>query len=152
MAHFLICRLDQRVAAIAADQVEETLRPLPLERIPESPPWVAGLSLIRGLAVPVVDPMYLLQDQPLGRLERLITVKLGTARRVAVQASEVLGLKDLDIESLSQLPPLAAQAQGRGLASLKVLDPELLSILEGSRLFPEDLWLKVEESGDAGHV
>ena len=52
---WLLCRQAGCYVALPAAQVVETMRPLGTDSVPEMPPFVLGLAIVRGAAVPVVD-------------------------------------------------------------------------------------------------
>lgn len=52
---YLLFTLDGDRYALAAEEIVELLALQPLKRLPEAPPWVAGLISHRGRAVPVID-------------------------------------------------------------------------------------------------
>jgi chemotaxis signal transduction protein len=52
---YLIFRAAGHVCAISTEHVDETMRPMRLTPIDNAPSFVAGLSVIRGMAYPVLD-------------------------------------------------------------------------------------------------
>ena len=58
----LMCRSGAYALALPIGDVIETMRPLPIQPVLGVPSYVAGVSLIRGAAVPVVDIARLLGD------------------------------------------------------------------------------------------
>jgi purine-binding chemotaxis protein CheW len=136
---WLLCRQGGSRIALPAAQVLETMRPLPTDAVPEMPPFVLGLAVVRGSAVPVVDAGTLL-----GRVGdtvgRWVTVSLGE-RRVALAVESVEGVQRLPSGTLERLPPLLRGASERVVAAVQALDGQLLVVLEAGRLFTEDAWL-----------
>lgn len=128
---WLLCRIGERLCGIPLAHVVETMRPLPVEPVPESPPGVVGLAIIRGAATPVVDAASLLgEEEPPGRL---VTLRLGD-RRVALALPEVLGVREVAPEIQDELPPLLAQ--NPAVERLGVLDEKLFIVLRSAVLFP----------------
>lgn len=126
-----------RVYALPIADVIETMRPLPIEPIAEGPPFVRGLSIVRGEAVPVVDLAGLLDERAGPPAERWVLVRAGD-RRVALAVERVIGLGRLDPGELSALPPLLREAHGERVRQVGRLDAALLMVLEAARLAPEE--------------
>jgi hypothetical protein len=61
----------------------------------------------------------------------------------------VIGIRPLDIESLSMLPPLLQNCSGNAVAAMRALDGELLLLLATAHLVPEAL---LDELGAGGSL
>jgi purine-binding chemotaxis protein CheW len=118
--------------------VVETLRPLTLSPLAGLPPFVRGLSIVRGAAIPVIDACRLLA-QPETIASRWVTLRLGK-RRAALAVQQVLGTGILDPADTGDLPPLLAPAGAETLRAVGALDGELLALLETSRCVPDPVW------------
>ena len=136
----LICRVGTRLCGIPLEHVVETMRALPLEPLAHLPAFVAGVSLIRGLAIPVLDVQRLLGVgvAALAR-QRYVTVRLG-ARSAALAVDAVVGVRLVDAHQLAELPALLREPGNELVLALGTLDRELLVVLERSRLLPEAVW------------
>jgi len=119
------------------------MRALAVEPLPGAPAFVAGVSIIRGAPVPVVDAAALLDGaatrEVATRPGRLVTLRVGE-RHVALAVDEVLGVRAIPAADLRELPPLLGEARGDGVAWLGAHDDGLLVVLEGTRLIPDSLW------------
>jgi len=133
----LLCRAGDHLCAIPIEHVIEVLRVLPIEPVSGAPRYVLGLCVIRGSAVPVVDTGLLLGDQTT-KSERLITIRTGD-RAIALAVEAVLGIRAIRAETFNELPPLLREAAGEAIASIGVLDAELLFVLRTARIVPADL-------------
>lgn len=131
----LICRVGRRTCALPIDAVIETMRPLPIEPMPDVHEGVLGLSVIRSVPTVVVDLARLL-DATAGPPARFVTIRTGP-RTVALAVEEVIGVRTLDTAALHAMPPLLANASS-SVVSLGTADRDLLVVLEASRLAPED--------------
>src|SRR5688500_14337406 len=69
--------------AVAARDVIEVMRPLPCEPLAGVPPFVLGVSVVRGSAIPVVDAARLVGGPP-AVATRWITLRLAPARAAAL--------------------------------------------------------------------
>ncbi len=134
----MLCRSRTRLCALPLGYVIETMRPLGLTRLAGAPPFVSGLSMIRGAPVPVIDLGALLFGSEPPSPTRFVTLRL-EERRVALALEAVLGIRELP-GTLSLLPPLLADASAEAVAAVGRLDAELLVVLEAARLVPESVW------------
>jgi purine-binding chemotaxis protein CheW len=135
-----------RVCAVPLAQVVETMRPLPVEPITGVPPFVRGLSIIRGSPVPVVDLGSLLADSAGEASTRFVTLRVGD-RRVALAVEAVLGVRELDVSMVRELPPLLRDARAHAIQAIGSLDAELLVVLSASHVLPADVWQGLAAGG-----
>jgi len=148
----LVCRVATRICALPVGTgiggvtggVIEIMRPLPLEPIAGAPAFVAGLAIIRGEPVPVVDAARLLGADP-GRPRRFIMLRTAP-RPVALAVDAVLGVHRLAAEQLVALPALADALAGEVVAAVGALDARLLIVLEAARLVPPAVFALVERT------
>ncbi len=113
------------------------MRALPVQPMAGTPGCVVGVSIIRGMAVPVVDASTLLGGVP-GRPGWLVVLKVG-ARRVALAVDGALGLRPLGAAEAQQLPPLLRNAESAMVASVAALDAALIVTLDAVRLLPDSV-------------
>jgi purine-binding chemotaxis protein CheW len=136
----LLCRVDSRLCALPLAQVVETMRPLPVDPVAGLPGFILGLSIIRGIPVAVVDGRALLGGGDGGpRASRFVIVRAGD-HHVALAVDEVIGVHEIAVDSVRDLPPLVKAAHGDAVSALGALDAELLVVLEGARMLSDDAW------------
>jgi purine-binding chemotaxis protein CheW len=135
------------VCALPLEHVEETMRPLPVEAIAGVPSYVLGVSIIRGVPVPVVDTAGLISAEP-GLPSRFVTIRAGR-RHVALAVDAVLEIRPLPAEWLAELPPLLGPDRADAIAALGSLDARLLVVLEATRIVPDSLWATIAERASA---
>jgi purine-binding chemotaxis protein CheW len=138
----LLCRVGTRVYAIAIEHVIETLRPLALEPVAAAPPFVLGLSRLRGAPVPVVDLARLLGTT--GRSEaapapRFVAIRCG-ARVAALAVDGVVGVAALPRETTAALPPLLGEATAQVVSAVGTLDESMLLVLKSAHMVPPSVW------------
>ena len=136
----LVCRVHRLLCALPLRDVIETLRPLPIEPLAGAPSYVCGLSILRGAPVPVVDLGLLLGVEQV-RATRLVALRVG-ARTVAAAVGAVLGVRTLSGDD--GLPPLLKEAGHGAIQTLGSLDRELLLVLEGARIVPEEVFAQLQ--------
>lgn len=138
-ACFLICRCDLRLCALPLETVAETMRPMPLESLPDMPSFVLGVSIIRGRPVPVVSLASLVGAADGAAFSRFVTLKTG-GRLLALAVEEVMGVRELDPGSIEQVAPLLREAGSEVISAITTLDAELLLVLQSAHLIPESVW------------
>jgi purine-binding chemotaxis protein CheW len=134
----LVVRVQTRVCALPLMHVVEAMRPLPLESIAGMPPFVRGVSVIRGIPTPVVDLGAVLGTLG-GTAERIVTLRMGD-RHVALCVDAVLGICDLDPSAIQELPPLLRGASTDVIEAIGTLDERFLMVLRTGWELPDDVW------------
>jgi purine-binding chemotaxis protein CheW len=134
----LIVTTGSRSAAIALATVVEIMRDLPVETLGDQPPFVLGLSIIRGAPTPVVHLGRLLGEDRT-QTRRFVRLRLGE-RSAAIAVASVRGVKLLDATDLTRLPPLLGPDNAELVDAVGRLDSELLFVLRTGRIVPESVW------------
>jgi purine-binding chemotaxis protein CheW len=132
----LLCRVGARLCAVPLEHVVETMRPLPTESLPGAPPFVLGLSTIRGIPVPVVDAGALLCSGDPPKPMRFVSVKAGD-RQGVLAVGEVLGVRDISTASLRDCPPFLGEVSAGVVSAVGALDSALLLVLQAARIASE---------------
>lgn len=143
----LICRVDTHLCALPLANVVETMRPLPVETVTPAPAYVAGISVIRGEPVPVIDVAALLGSNQ-ARPTRLVTLRVGD-RTVALAVDTVVSVRRIPGDALHALPPLLDATAGEAISAIGVVDAELLMVMRSARLVPEETWMVLESETSA---
>ena len=141
-ASALLCRAGERTCALNLLHVLEIMRPLPVDEVAQTPGFVRGLAMIRGVPTPVLTLASLFAD-PGGPPTRFVVVRAGD-RQVALVVDAVLGVFDLASAELHALPPLAQNAAAAKLEAIGALDAELLYVLNSASIVPDEVWQKLE--------
>ena len=134
----LFCRVGDRVRAIPLVAVVEIMRPLPVQVFPGTPPFVLGVSTIRGAVLPVVDVGVLIGVSPQAPT-RFVTIVQGD-RPAALAVTSVIGVQLLDDAGLQQLPPLLDSVELETVSAIGSLDAGLLLVLDQTHLVPDSVW------------
>ena len=138
----LLFRAGSCGCAIPVSHIVETMRPLPIEPLAGLPPFVKGVSVIRGVATPVVDLGMLLSGRDHAPVTRFITLKAG-GRQVALGVESVAGVARLDDSKFEALPPLLGNSEAGAVGSIGALDGRLLLVLRAGRVVPEEVWTRL---------
>jgi purine-binding chemotaxis protein CheW len=128
-----------RLYAIPLAHVIETMRPLPVEPLAGSPPYVSGLAIVRGTPTPVVLLGRLTGGDGARPIERWVTLRVAD-RVIAMAVEAVLGTRALDPETLADVPSVVGPAGASLLESVGRLDGALLLVLRAVRILPESIW------------
>jgi purine-binding chemotaxis protein CheW len=134
----LVVGVKGRLCAVPLTHVIEIMRPLSVEPISEVPPFVQGISIIRGIPTPVVDLGALL-GMPNGAADRFVTLRAGE-RQVALSVDSVLGVRELDMSKIGELPPLLRGASKDAIEAMGTLDEQLLVVLRAGWELPDEVW------------
>ncbi|HEX3902315.1 MAG TPA: chemotaxis protein CheW [Polyangia bacterium] len=143
----LVCRVRSRFCAVPVSEIDETMRPLPMEPMRSAPSFVSGVAIVRGVPTPVLDAGRLLGAGDDAQPTRFVVVRVGE-RRVALAVEAVVGLRTLSATALHDLPPLIQDARADVVAAIGALDASLLVVLRTARLVPETVWNAIR--GGAG--
>ena len=137
----LAFRAGSLLCALRLDEVVETMRPLVVQPLAGTPPFVPGVSIMRGVAVPVIDVSRLL-----GGGEAAVTrfVAVRTERGpVALATGPVLGIRPTVTANAAHHTGLLGAAPARLVAAIGTVDTEPLIQLQSMRLVPDDVWAAV---------
>lgn len=143
---FLLCRIGSRIGALPLRDVREVMRPLPIEPLTGTPPFVLGLAIVRGSPTPVIDAGRLLGSIGSRAPARFVSLRLGE-RSAALAVDAVLDVRSLATGTVADIPPLLREAGADLVSAIGALDTELLLVLEAARLVPESIWDALQPSG-----
>jgi purine-binding chemotaxis protein CheW len=142
----LIVRVGACACAIPLHHVAETMRPLSIEPVADMPDFVRGVSVIRGVPVPVVDLKALLANgETAETFGRFVTLKLGT-RLVAIGVDAVVGVRALDSAQLGELPPLLRNVRTDLIEAIGIRDTQLLVVLRAAHIVPDEVWATIAKA------
>jgi purine-binding chemotaxis protein CheW len=139
----LVVGVKGRLCAVPLTHVIEIMRPLSVEPISDIPSFVQGISIIRGIPTPVVDLGALL-GMPNSVADRFVTLRVGE-RQVALSVDSVLGVRELDLSKIGELPPLLQGASKDAIEAMGTLDEQLLVVLYASWELPDELWQRLAQ-------
>jgi purine-binding chemotaxis protein CheW len=137
--HVLLVRAASWLCALPITGVVETMRALPVRPIAGAPPFVRGVSVIRGALLPVVHLGALLGGPLPGSGGRFVTVRTG-ARQVALHVDAVIGAKHIEAAALSMTPPLLSEALPSLAEKIGALDGQMVAWLRLAHILPDDVW------------
>lgn len=136
--HALLVRVAGRTCAIPVAHVVETMRPLTIDTLTGLPPWVSGVSVIRGAPIPVVSLSTLCTETP-SPPGRFVVTRAGD-RSIAFAVDTVLGVFQLSPETTGPLPPLLQHVAGDAIEAIGSIDKQLLLVLDSAKMIPDDVW------------
>jgi len=142
----VVVTIGPHACAIPIAHVTETMRQLRVEPMVGAPSFVRGLSVIRGVPVPVVDLAAVLGLPSSGSLSRLVVLGIGS-RRVALAVDGVAGVISIDAATIPAIAPLLRSASADAITAIGTLDKQLLFVLEASRILPDQTIEVVPDPG-----
>lgn len=135
----LMVRVRSWICALSSRFVIEVMRRLPIQPVVGAPPFILGMSIVRGEVTPVLSLGALLGSTERTLPERFVLVHVGQ-RRAVIGVDEVLGVDVIEEERLDESPGLLSEVLPRDVTRIGVLDRSVLVMLEGGRLLSEDTW------------
>jgi purine-binding chemotaxis protein CheW len=132
------------LCALPLGRVVETMRRLPVEPLAGAPPFVSGISIVRGGSVPVVE-LAALVGVAAPPASMLVTVTVGgdPERHIALAVSAVVGVRTISQQALTDFPPLLTDVRPEVLTALGVLDAQTLLVLETVHILPDSVWAEL---------
>lgn len=120
------------------------MRMLPIEAVAGAPDYVHGLSIVRGVPVPVVNAGMVMGHEA-SEPTRLIALK-AAARIIALAVDEVIGITPIAADAFGELPPLLRDAATDAIAAIGARDRDLLVFLRAGRLVPDGVLAHLNEA------
>jgi len=115
------------------------MRPLPLESLPSTLPFVSESPSSVAFPVPIVDAGALIgTHEPPQRRGSSHWWSRGAPSRWPSRV--VVGVRELPAEALGDLPPLLATRARTSFSAIGVLDDAFLVVLRVTRLLPDSTW------------
>ena len=144
-AAWLLCQTASRCFGFPAADIAETMRALPVEVVAGAPPFVLGVSVIRGEPVPIVDAAQLLGEQT-SSSGRFITMRVGR-RLIGFAIESVVGIRSIPAQTLERLPTLLGS--NNAIEAMAALDEGLTFFLNAARAIPESVLAALDGQGGA---
>ena len=138
---WLLCKTRSRCFALPVGAALEIMRALPTERVATAPPFVLGVSIIRGIPVPVVDTAALL-GEPMSDAKRFSTVR-ARSRILAFAIESVIGLHTIPKAVQEKLPALFGNNDA--IAAIAALDEGITYFLNAARAVSEDFLAALDD-------
>ncbi|MGA2059092.1 MAG: chemotaxis protein CheW [Thermoguttaceae bacterium] len=135
----IMCHAGANRFAFESRDVLEVLPRVNLHRLPDSPPWLAGLMIFRGAPIPVIDLTQLMQSAPCpNRLSSRIAV-VEIALKLSLQRfgvlAEQMGLNEFNADQKHS----GAETGGRTAMGKLCLDEQgVFQIIDPTSLVRED--------------
>jgi purine-binding chemotaxis protein CheW len=134
----LVFRAGTVLCALHLDDVIETMRPLAVRPLAGTPPYVQGVTILRGVPTPVLDVARLVGGET-AEAERFLAVRTERGP-VAFATGPVLGIRNAPADGPARHPALLSGACSRLVAGVAMIDTEPLLLLQSMRVLPDDVW------------
>jgi purine-binding chemotaxis protein CheW len=134
----LIFRAGPLFCALPLDEVIETMRPLPTRPLAGTPPYVRGLTILRGEPSPVIDVTRLLTGTT-SEIDRYVAVRAGRGP-VSCATGPVLGVQVVHATPPDGPSTLFTGASRSLVAAVGTVGTEPLVVLRSIRTVPDEVW------------
>lgn len=124
--------------ALPLGEVIETMRPLATRPLAGTPPYVRGLTILRGAPAPVIDMTRLLTGVD-GVLDRYVAVRAGRGP-IACATGPVLGVREIRVEPPEGPAALFTGVSKALIAAVGTIGTEPLLLLHSIAAVPDDVW------------
>lgn len=141
----LVFRAGSLLCALRLDEVIETMRPLETHPLAGTPPFVRGISVLRGVPTPVIDVARLLGGGP-AEPHRYVTVRTERGA-VALATGPVTGIRSVEASASGGHPALLAGGASRLVAGVGTAGAEPLLLLQSMRAVPDEVWEAAASAG-----
>ena len=131
---WLYCHSGIHHCALPLTYVVEIMRPQPVAPVAGALPFVLGLAVIRGEAMPVISAALLLGGVD-DAARRFVSIQAGGGCAV-LAVDDVLGVRDVDAGRAGALPSLLSAAAHDAVSAIAVRDTAFLLFLDIARLVP----------------
>ncbi|MEV0902364.1 chemotaxis protein CheW, partial [Actinoplanes sp. NPDC049802] len=134
----LVFRAGPVFCALPLDEVIETMRPLETRALAGTPPYVCGLTVLRGEPTPVIDVTRLLTGAD-GLIDRYVAVR--AARGPVVCATgPVLGVREVLVSPPEESSVLFTGISKALIAAVGTIGADPLLLLRSPRAVPDEVW------------
>lgn len=135
MQQFIGFHLDQEEYTIPILKVREIISLPPVTRMPQSPPYIEGVTNIRGSVIPIVNIKRLANlEGSEKRGDKVIIVSSGRVS-YGILVDDITGVINID-ESLIEPPEKVLNKTSEMIGGVIKLDSRILVLLDTSRLIP----------------
>ncbi|GAA4610344.1 purine-binding chemotaxis protein CheW [Actinoplanes octamycinicus] len=143
----LVFRAGPLYCALPLGEVIETMRPLPTRPLAGTPPYVRGLTILRGEPAPVIDVTRLLTGTT-SEIDRYVAVRAGRGP-VACATGPVLGVRVVEATPPEGPNTLFTGASRSLVAAVGTVGTEPLLVLHSIRTVPDEVWELAARDGGA---
>ncbi|MBM2620193.1 chemotaxis protein CheW [Actinoplanes sp. LDG1-06] len=141
----LVFRAGPLLCALRLDEIIETMRPLETRALAGTPPFVRGITVLRGVPTPVIDVSRLLGGGT-AEPERYLAVRTERGA-IALATGEILGMRNVEADATGGHPALLGGGSTRLVAGVGTLGAEPLLLLQSMRAVPDEVWEAAAAAG-----
>ncbi|PRX20896.1 purine-binding chemotaxis protein CheW [Actinoplanes italicus] len=134
----MVFRAGPFYCALPLGEVIETMRPLETRALAGTPPYVRGLTILRGAPAPVIDMPRLLTGVET-TVDRYVAVRAGRGPIVCA-TGEVLGVREVHVEPPEGPAAVLAGVSRTLIAAVGTLGTEPLLLLHSIAAVPDEVW------------
>jgi purine-binding chemotaxis protein CheW len=137
--------------AISIAKVREIIEHDTVTTVPNTPPWITGVTNLRGRVIPVVDlaVKFGLQPSCISKFSCIIVTDVmfqGESLTMGVLSDAVSQVIDFAAEEIEQTPPFGTRVKTEYLLGMGVMGKKFCLILDIDKVLSADEMLAVSES------
>lgn len=139
--------------AVAIAKVREIIEYDTVTTVPNTPPWISGVTNLRGKVIPVVDLAVKFGMQPsrISKFSCIIVTDVmfqGESITMGVLSDAVSQVIDLSADEIEKTPPFGTRVKTEYLLGMGVMGKKFCLILDIDKVLSADEMLAVTESVD----
>jgi purine-binding chemotaxis protein CheW len=134
----LVFRAGPFYCGLPLGEVIETMRPLATRPLAGTPPYVRGLTILRGAPAPVIDMTRLLTGVETA-VDRYVAVRAGRGP-VVCATGPVLGVREVDVAPPEGPAAILAGASRALIAAVGTIGTDPLLLLHSIAAVPDEVW------------
>lgn len=147
---YLVFRLGDEEYGIDIMRVQEIRGCDRLTRIPNAPPFITGVTNLRGVIVPIVDLRVRFELADIKQDENTVVIVLNLNERVVgIVVDGVADVLSLAAEQIKPTPDVSASLSSRYLTGLGVIDNRMLILVNIEKLLSPEEMAVMESLTDA---
>ncbi|MFY9908884.1 MAG: chemotaxis protein CheW [Candidatus Sulfotelmatobacter sp.] len=141
--------------AISIAKVREIIEYDTVTTVPNTPPWISGVTNLRGKVIPVVDlaVKFGLQASRISKFSCIIITDVmfqGESLTMGVLSDAVSQVIDFSAEEIEQTPPFGTRVKNEYLLGMGAMGKKFCLILDIDKVLSADEMLAVTESLEEG--
>jgi len=144
----LVFRAGPLFCALPLADVIETMRPLSTRPLAGTPPYVRGLTILRGEPSPVIDMTRLLTGTT-AEIDRYVAVRAGRGP-MACATGPVLGVQTVHATAPEGPSTMFTGASRSLIAAVGRFGTEPLLVLRSIRTVPDEVWAAATQQAGIG--
>lgn len=146
----IIFQLESEEYAIPVEFVGSIEKPLPITRVPKTPPFVRGVLNLRGVIVPIIDlrTRFEMEETEIDESKRFIITRLENGTEVGFIVDAANDVIDIPQEIIEMPPEIIGTVEADYVEGVAKVENRLLILLDLQKILsPDDFEQTKEKEG-----